>query len=70
MKEVNEALWNLDLLRVSLKRRNVSTENQLQWLGMCEILHDTIHKLDGDCGDPHCTGPDEEVLSHFVDHCT
>lgn len=66
----DDALWNLEVLRSSLKRRNISTENQMQWLGMCELLHDTIHKLKGDCGDPVCDGADEEVLSRFIDHCT
>lgn len=68
--KIDDALWNLDVLRSSLKRRNISTENQMQWLGMCELLHDTIHKLNGNCGDPNCTGLDDDVSSRFVDHCT
>jgi hypothetical protein len=70
MKDPDDALWKLDVLRNALKRKSVSTDNQLQWLGMVELLHDCIHKLHGDCGTPHCDGADQEVLTRFIDHCT
>jgi hypothetical protein len=50
----DDAIWNLAVLRDALKRKSVSTEQPVQWLGMCELLHDTLHKLDANCGDPHC----------------
>jgi len=66
----DDAIWNLAVLRDALKRKSVTTEEPVQWLGMCELLHDTLHKLDADCGDPNCEGADEEMYTRFVDHCT
>ncbi len=70
MTKIEDAAWNLQVLRDALKRKSVSTENQLQWLGMCELLHDTLHKLGEDCGDPNCEGADGEIYTRFIDHCT
>lgn len=70
MADKDAAIWNLQVLRDALKRDMVQTEKPMHRLGLLELVHDTLHKLDVDCGDPTCDGPDIDVLSRFVDHCT
>jgi len=70
MNGKEKALWNIELFRDALKRQIVTTESKVQWLGMCELMHDTIHELGGNCGDSSCDGADIDILSRFVDRCT
>lgn len=69
--------WKLRCMRDHLKKvigHNVNKEIALQpieALGMCEMLHETIHRLDpSGCGLDGCEGVDDEVLTRFIDWIT
>jgi hypothetical protein len=76
-EEREEMTWKLRVLRDHLKRMigdNSSkdlTLKPLEALGMCELIHESIHRLDpSGCGLAGCEGVDQEVLTRFIDWMT